>query len=154
MDQTNKDIEHAEKYCLAKGERLTKNRKLVLSALIKKKKAVSAYDLVDYCKSSLDVVIPVMSVYRVLDFLQSLGLAHKLSLANKYVACSHIVCRHTHVLSQFLICDKCQRVEEMDVEPSAISDLQTAIQKTGFHLSSPQLEISGICEKCFSAEKT
>jgi Fe2+ or Zn2+ uptake regulation protein len=30
--------------------------------------------------------------------------------------------------------------------------LKTVIKKTGFHLSSPQLEINGICSKCFSTE--
>jgi Fe2+ or Zn2+ uptake regulation protein len=40
----------------------------------------------------------------------------------------------------------------MNIDPLALEDLKAAIKETGFHLSSPQLEINGICNKCFSAE--
>jgi Fur family zinc uptake transcriptional regulator len=103
---------------------------------------------VDYCKAHLDEVIPVMSVYRILHFLQAQGLAHKLGVANKYVACSGVVCENQHELSQFLICNQCQRVEKINIDSSLVKRLQGAIHKTGFHLSSPQLELSGVCGNC------
>lgn len=152
MNQLNKNIELAEKHCKEKGERLTQKRRLVLLALLDSKKAISAYELVEYCKQHYNETISAMSVYRILDFLQEQGLAHKLGLANKFVACSHVVCQYKHQISQFLICDQCQGVEEINIDPLALKDLQTLIKKTGFHLSSPQLEINGVCEKCFSAE--
>jgi Fur family zinc uptake transcriptional regulator len=152
MNQLNKNIELAEKHCRDKGERLTQKRKLVLLALLDSQKAISAYGLVEYCKQHFDETVSAMSVYRILDFLQGQGLAHKLGLANKFVACSHVVCRYKHQISQFLICDQCQGVEEMNIDPLALEDLKAAIKETGFHLSSPQLEINGICNKCFSAE--
>ena len=150
MNAFNKTIELAEKECQEKGERLTKKRKTILLALLQSQKAISAYELVDYCKKHFSETIPVMSIYRILDFLQSQGLAHRLDLANKYVACSHIACGHKHKLSQFLICDQCQRVEEIDIDQSTLQKLQSGINKTGFHLINPQLEINGICNKCFS----
>jgi Fur family zinc uptake transcriptional regulator len=152
MNQLNKNIELAEKHCQEKGERLTQKRKLVLLALLDSKKAISAYELVEYCKQQFNETVSAMSVYRILDFLQGLGLAHKLGLANKFVACSHVVCRYKHQMSQFLICDQCQGVEEINIDPLALEGLKTVIKKTGFHLSSPQLEINGICSKCFSTE--
>ncbi len=150
MSQFNKNIEIAEKHCQEKGKRLTKKRKMILRALLQSQKALSAYELVDYCKKYFSEIIPAMSVYRILDFLQDQGLAHRLESANKYVACSHIVCKQRHQYSQFLICDQCQRVEEINIDLLALGNLQTIINNTGFHLNSPQLEINGICNECFS----
>ncbi len=93
-----------------------------------------------------------MSVYRILSFLQEMGLAHKLSLANKYVACSHVVCEHKNELLQFLICDQCQHVKEINIDESTVKNLQAVITNTGFHLNTPQLEINGVCENCFANE--
>ncbi len=150
MDQLHKNIAVAEKYCQEKGERLTKKRKIVLMALLQSQKAISAYELVDYCKTAFDENVPAMSVYRILDFFKELGLAHKLSLANKYVACSHVVCEHKYELLQFLICDQCQRVEEVNIDAATVNNLQAAINKAGFQLNSPQLEINGICQQCLA----
>lgn len=152
MNQLNKDLEFAETHCKKRGKRLTKKRKIVLLVLLSSQKAISAYELVDCCKNKFNEIIPAMSVYRILDFLEGQGLAHKLSLVNKYVACSHIVCQHENNFSQFLICEKCQHVEEITIDLLAQESLQTVINKTGFHLNNPQLEINGVCDKCFSAQ--
>ena len=154
MNNLSDIIKLAEEHCQHKGIRLTKKRKLILLALLQTKKAISAYELVDYCKAYLNEVISVMSVYRILDFLQDQGMAHRLSLANKYIACSHINCETQHGLSQFLICDQCQHVEEVNIEQSTLNNLNIAIKKNGFHLTSPQLEINGICDNCFSNNTT
>ena len=109
---------------------------------------MSAYELVDYCKAELNENIPAMSVYRILDFLEKQSLAHKLSLTNKYVACSHITCDHDHAPSQFLICQKCQRVEEIGISQSVVKSLEKDVREAGFVLNSPQLEIKCICSHC------
>ena len=92
-----------------------------------------------------------MSVYRILNFLQDERLVHKLNLANKYVACSHIACEHTHEIPQFLICGECQRVEEISISKPTINNLQQSIDDVGFHLISPQLEMNCLCDSCFSS---
>ena len=152
MSQWVKEIALAEQYCQEKGERLTKKRKVVLQALLQSQKAISAYELVDFCKIQLNETITAMSVYRILAFLQEQGLVHKLSLSNKYVACSHGVCDHKDEFLQFLVCDQCQHVEEVSIDSSTLKNLQTVINNKGFRLTTPQLEINGICEKCFCAQ--
>lgn len=141
-------IEQAEQQCKKNGARLTAKRKLVLTCLLQSHKAKSAYELVEYCKNQHDETIPAMSVYRILDFLQSQQLVHKLDLANKYVACAHITCRDEHAVSQFLICKQCQRVKEIDISDSVIQSLQQNVQDADFELDSPQLEINGLCGNC------
>jgi Fur family transcriptional regulator, zinc uptake regulator len=141
-------IEHAEQQCMTNGVRLTRKRKLILSSLLQSDKALSAYELVEYCKNRQNETIPAMSVYRILEFLQSQQLVHKLESANKYVACAHITCDGNHATSQFLICKQCQRVKEIDISDSVIQSLRQDVQDADFEVDNPQLEINGLCGKC------
>ncbi len=151
MSKVQNIVAHAEQHCKDHGSRLTNKRKQVLSALLQSEKALSAYELVDYCKDTFGETIPAMSVYRILNFLQEEHLVHKLNLANKYVACSHITCDHAHEIPQFLICRQCQRVKEISISKSAINKLQHSVEEAGFHLLSPQLEMNCLCESCISS---
>ncbi len=92
--------------------------------------------------------MPAMSVYRILDFLQDQKLVHKLNLANKYVACSHITCSHAHAVPQFLICGECQQVEEVSLARSTMNALNRSVEEAGYQLTTPQLEMNCICMKC------
>jgi Fur family zinc uptake transcriptional regulator len=141
-------IDEAEQRCKKQGARLTDKRKRVLSGLLYSDTALSAYELVDYCRTEHGHAIPAMSVYRILDFLQSQHLVHKLNLANKYVACAHITCAHDHGVPQFLICGSCQRVSEIAVAKSTIKAIERSVDAAGFQLVSPQLEMDCLCEKC------
>jgi Fur family zinc uptake transcriptional regulator len=151
MNRLEKILHQAEHKCRHSGVRLTEKRKLVLTSLLRSEKALSAYELADQCKEEFGKAIPAMSVYRILDFLQQNQLAHKLNLANKFVACCHIACDHSHEVSQFLICEKCQRVKEVNVGKITEKELRQDVEAAGFELVSPQLEINCVCKKCIDA---
>ena len=146
-------MKHVIRHCEKQGLRLTSKREKVLSGLLSSNKALSAYELVDYCKNEFGETIPAMSVYRILDFLQSARMVHKLSLANKYVACSHITCQHNHEDSQFLICIECQRVEEINMGRSTVRKIHEEADKEGFSIVNPQLEINCLCKSCVTISK-
>lgn len=148
MSSVEKTIDHAETQCKKNGSRLTTKRKQVLSGLLKSGKALSAYELVDYCKSEFGESLPAMSVYRILDFLQQEHLVHKLNIANKYVACSHITCSHDHDVPQFLICGHCQSVKEIAIQKSLINELKKNVSQAGYQLTSPQIEMNCVCSDC------
>jgi len=148
MSQINKILEHAEKHCKSNGTRLTEKRKYVLSGLLQSEKALSAYELADYCVTECDSAIPTMSVYRILEFLEGESLVHKLHLANKYVACSHISCDHAHEIAQFLICSECSNVKELTIEKAIINTLENNVKEAGYQLKSPQLELHCLCQDC------
>ncbi|MDA0238152.1 MAG: transcriptional repressor [Proteobacteria bacterium] len=141
-------LSHAEEHCLAHGIRLTPKRKQVLYELVKAQKALSAYDVIDEIKREFDEVLQPMSIYRILEFLTENQLIHKLSTANKFIACSHITCNHTHEVPQFLICGSCHRVSEINIDKALMSTLKKNIQLKGFKLVSPQLEMSCLCNDC------
>ena len=144
-------MDSAEKQCQARGTRLTEKRKTVLKGLVKSKHAMTAYELVDHCKEELGESIPAMSVYRILEFLESENLVHKLKLANRYVACIHIACDHSHGAPQFLICTQCYRVEEVDITRTTMNALRRNVEGAGFALVSEQIELDCICANCASA---
>ena len=150
MSKLQTTIDRAEQHCKANGARLTSKRRLILTGLLQSGRALSAYELVDYCKTEYQETISAMSVYRILEFLEQQRLAHKLNLASKYVACSHIADRHDHVASQFLICELCQRVKEVDISSALVQSLENHVREAGFELQNPQLEINCVCDGCAS----
>lgn len=149
MDKLESVLVHAKEHCERSGARWTEKRKRVLATLLDSEVALSAYELMDQLNSRFEEKIPSMSVYRILNFLQSETLVHKLRLSNKFVACSHITCKHDHEVPQFLICGNCQKVKEIGVSRDLVSSLNEDIKEAGYRMVSQQLEIDCLCEDCY-----
>jgi Fur family zinc uptake transcriptional regulator len=153
MTEVEHIIEHAEQSCKNNGARLTEKRKLILSGLVESGKALSAYELIEYCKAHFDENISAMTMYRVLEFLEQEQLIHKLNLSNKYIACSHIVCNHEHdEVPLFLICNECNNVEETSIMRSMVNTLKQRIEESHCKLVSSQLEVFCLCQDCAQAD--
>lgn len=150
MSKADSILDLVEQRCVQKGLRFTTKRKQVLRALLESGKALSAYDLIDLCKERYEASLPAMSVYRILEFLEEHHFVHKLHIANKYVACSHLSCDHAHQVPQFLICQRCDAVEEIGIQKALMDELEKNVDKSGFHLVSPQFELNCICNNCIA----
>lgn len=83
-------LEKAKWLCDQAGTRLTEKRLRVLKVLLLSEIPLTAYELADAYFDYFDAKIPTMSVYRILDFLVSMHLVHKVSSASKYIACTYI----------------------------------------------------------------
>ncbi len=151
MSSYDKAIAHAEAQCADSGTKLTLKRKVVLRGLLQAKQAMTAYELADFCKEELGEAMPAMSVYRILEFLESEQLVHKLKLANRFVACIHITCDHQHAVPQFLICEQCHKVSEVSIKEPTLRALRNSVEEAGFKLASPQLEMNCVCKECSTA---
>ncbi len=132
----------------ARGVSFTQKRQAVMQCLLAIGRPVSAYELADQYAEDVGEKIPVMSVYRILDFLTQENFVHKLSSTNKYVACSHITCQHEHQVLQFLICSRCDSVSETAIDRALMESLKANVESTGFKMINQQLEIMGICQSC------
>mgnify|MGYP001452343897 FL=1 len=148
MTDFKEAIESAERKCAQRGIKLTRRRREVLTTLLEANRALSAYELVNLCNESSNEPMPAMSVYRILEFLRAEQFVHKLETANKYIACKHIACEHEHKQPQFLICNDCHKVQELDTAVEALSSVETAASMLNFKLLNPQLEVSGSCGLC------
>jgi Fur family zinc uptake transcriptional regulator len=88
------------------------------------------------------------TVYRALDFLLEQGLVHKLESLHAYVSCSHP--DHPHA-SQFLICDDCGEVVEVE-DPSVVKSLNSVGKAIGFLAKRPVVELLGTCAQCVAKQ--
>lgn len=142
----------AERVCKKAGARLTAKRQQVLTILLQSNKAVSAYELIEKFSEYYDEKLIPMTAYRTLEFLESVHLAHRLNIANKYVACSFIGGDCKHELPHFLICQKCLKVDELNSQtPNTLHEITANVEETGYQLLSPQIELNCICSACQSS---
>ena len=141
-------VERAERACSESGLRLTPKRRNVLLTLLQADGPLTAYELAAQYQSIFGEPIPMMSVYRMLDILVQVELAHKLDTTTQYVACAHIACDHQHEVPQFLICDQCHSVAEIGVSKALVEQLRKSVERTGFRLKRQQLELHGACASC------
>ncbi len=139
----NRALKHAEALCRRRGVRLTEQRKIVLRLLCVSDKPISAYELLDRMRGVVKNPAPP-TVYRALDFLLEQGLVHKLESLHAYVGCTHP--DHPHA-SQFLICDDCGEVTEVE-DAGLAKSLKTAGKAIGFRTKRPIVEVLGTCAQC------
>ena len=135
-------IEEAEKRCVAAGESLTPLRRRVLELLLDQHGPAKAYDLLPLLDGEKTAKPP--TIYRALDFLVRMGLAHRLESLNAFVACDVGACARSTI---FLICEKCGGAEEFDAG-HALVDLTDAARKDGFAIRRTMIEASGLCSTC------
>jgi Fur family zinc uptake transcriptional regulator len=132
----------AERRCEEAGESLTPLRRRVLELLLQQHGPAKAYDLLPQLDSERQAKPP--TIYRALDFLVRMGLAHRIESLNAFVACDIGACERSTI---FLICDKCGAAEEFDAG-HALIDLADAAARDGFAIKRTMIEASGLCAQC------
>ena len=121
---------------------MTKIRRKVLRLLLENDEPSKAYDLLSNLDGEGAAKPP--TVYRALDFLQDVGLAHKIESLNSYVACGHAGHSHSAV---FLICERCGQAEELHAIATAEA-LERETFAAGFKMSRAVIEARGVCRTC------
>lgn len=154
MSASAHDIDHqlndAAQWCLERGERLTDQRREVLSLLLAAPGSLKAYDILAQIQKQKPTAAPP-TVYRALDFLIAVGLIHKLDSMNAFVACRDFS-SHVHRHGLMLICDRCNSVVELCDE--ALAERLTAVAaQAGFTAKPQDIEIKGLCAACREAEE-
>jgi len=134
----------ASHVCEARGTRLTPLREQVLEALWGSHHAQGAYDVLHAVNKKAKKKLAPLSVYRALDFLVAEGLVHRIESLNAYVGCPHP--EQTHAL-QFLICNDCRSVVELD-ESKINRTLSSSAEAHGFTPTRTVVEVVGQCSNC------
>jgi Fur family ferric uptake transcriptional regulator len=126
------------------GLKITKPRQMIVSLLAKSDKALSPYEMRDMLKKK-KINADVVTIYRILEVLEKIALAHKVLAFSGYIRCNtekmaKTSCHH------YLLCRKCHRVDE--VEGENLHDLEKKISKKHkFNIQSHYLEFMGLCVK-------
>ncbi len=133
----------ADDLCRRDGLRFTHLRRRVLELIWASHRPAPAYDLLAQLRDEKPNAQPP-TVYRALDFLLQNRLAHKIQSHNAYVGCNQPQRRH---IGQFLICDHCRRVAELD-DGALNKMLASTAAGAGLSALRPMVEISGQCAQC------
>ena len=140
----DRQIKEIGRLCEDQGARLTELRALVLRIILEAETPLTAYQILDRLKERRRSAVPP-TVYRVLEFLMTQGLLHKIERLNAFVFC-HGSGAHDHP-AQFLICRRCGTVAE--IEDHTVADaLAHAAEKAGFKAGIATVELDGTCAQC------
>ncbi|MEO8883704.1 MAG: Fur family transcriptional regulator [Devosia sp.] len=123
---------------------LTRNQSLVLDTLTGATGPLSAYGILDRVRG--DGIKAPLQIYRALDKLVEMGLAHRLESLNAFVACAHAD-EHHEGLAAFAICESCGRVDEF-ADEVVEERLAAWSRSTGFKTERTTIEIRGHCKDC------
>jgi len=136
-------LQTAEAVCSARGLRLTPIRRRVLELVWRQHDPVGAYEILGALAREDGRPAAPPTVYRALDFLCEAGLVHRLDSLNAFVGCDRADQAH---IGQFLVCNTCQRVAEIE-DPGVHRALDKAAARAGFRLNAA-IEIKGQCREC------
>lgn len=140
-------LARAEARCHERGGKLTEPRRDVLGLLVAADRPLGAYDLIERMQTMRGSTHPP-TVYRALDFLEGLGLIHRIDSQKAYVACHGGTVGHRPV---FLVCRVCKVATEVDL-PDAGAMLETLALAHDFCAEQIVQEIEGRCRTCVEVD--
>jgi Fe2+ or Zn2+ uptake regulation protein len=129
----------------ARGYKATRPRKLVLEILEESARPLSPYEIQGILRARGKYLNHV-TIYRVLDLLYRLNLAHKLAASGGYVKCNLDVMEGCH---RFLVCRRCKTTQEFADEGLCQTETQRA-ENLGFHTEYHLSEFFGLCSQCYT----
>jgi Fur family zinc uptake transcriptional regulator len=128
----------------AQGYKATKPRKLVLGVLEEAEKPLSPYDIQGILRTAGKHLNHV-TIYRILNLLCHLNLAHRMVSSGGFVKCSLDAGEGCH---RFMVCQDCGAIQEFADEGLCQGENEFA-QNLGFHTRYHISEFSGLCSRCY-----
>lgn len=125
------------------GCKLTKQRKIIIDALIENPGHHTAEEIFDFVKNK-NSKMNFSTIYRNLELLTNHEIIDKLSIKD---GVSHYelngVSHHHHV-----ICTKCGKMTQIDMCPYAEHNVAEKIKEMNFKPIKHKFEIYGFCDRC------
>ena len=146
---------HRHNHCISKaktrfierlkkmGKSIGRNDEPVLNLLLSNHRIFSAYDIAETI-SELGKRVQPIQIYRSLEKLMALGLVHRLSTKNGFIACYE---DGECATGQFLICTECESVKEIDSQ-LLDKEIKGSAKKNNFSIASKSIEVLGLCVNC------
>ena len=132
-------VDRAEHLCARRGLRLTALRERAIEALADAGRPIKAYDLLTALGEGGAPAKPA-TAYRALEFLEELGLVHKVAGINAFVLCAHGGGAHVTAL---YVCEKCGGADERAETAAPASKAPK-----GFLIERSVVEHYGTCSDC------
>lgn len=133
-----------------KGLRTSKNRDEVIALLQKQSAPMAVEDIYENIRKT-NSKISLSTVYRIIEKLVNLNIAHKVTTLDDNKALYEIV-KDSHTHHHYMICVKCKKMIPIDDCP--VKELEKKIEnKTGFNITGHKFELYGECENCAHKDK-
>ncbi len=133
-----------------KGLRTSKNRDEVIALLQKQSAPMAVEDIYENIRKT-NSKISLSTVYRIIEKLVNLNIAHKVTTLDDNKALYEIV-KDSHTHHHYMICVKCKKMIPIDDCP--VKELEKEIEnKTGFNITGHKFELYGECENCAHKDK-
>ena len=135
--------QHSIKVLKSKGYKLTQPRKQVLNVLARADKPVSPYDIQKTLRQQGNQLNHV-TIYRILDLLCEIKLAHKVLSLGGYVICAIGDKDGCH---RFMVCRSCGGLQEFASKALCQEENEIA-HDLGFCSEQHLSEFLGLCSQC------
>ncbi|MDR1871433.1 MAG: transcriptional repressor [Deltaproteobacteria bacterium] len=122
---------------------MTKLRSLILDVLVEAKEPVKAYDILEAARRK-GFKITAATVYRILDYLESNALVHRVSSINAFMACLNSEIEHQPLI---VVCQRCRKTTELNDSGLYLSIFER-LNELGLSLTAGSVEIRGLCPSC------
>ena len=127
----------------SKGYKVTEPRKRVLKVLAEVQNPVSPYEIQEILQQKSEYLNHV-TIYRILELLCSLNLAHKVLLVGGFVKCTLGEGEGCH---RFVVCRQCGALREY-ADKELCEEENALAQEFGFRAEQHFSEFYGVCSKC------
>jgi len=127
----------------SKGYKVTEPRKRVLKVLAEVQNPVSPYEIQEILQQKSEYLNHV-TIYRILELLCSLNLAHKVLLVGGFVKCTLGEGEGCH---RFVVCRQCGTLREY-ADKELCEEENALAQEFGFRAEQHFSEFYGVCSKC------
>jgi len=128
----------------AQGYKATRPRRLVLEVLEKTEKPLSPYDIQEVLRAKGKYLNHV-TIYRILNLLCNLNLAHKMLSNGGFVKCSLNAIEGCH---RFMVCQHCGAIQEF-ADKELCQEENAFAEDLGFYSEHHLSEFSGLCSRCY-----
>ncbi|HEU0050722.1 MAG TPA: transcriptional repressor [Patescibacteria group bacterium] len=127
----------------AEGFRITSLRQIMIRLFSMSKKPLSLVDLKCHLRR-MKHRCDRTTIYRALAFLKEQGIVKELVLSDgvRYYESARLG-HHHH-----LICQKCAKIQDIDIDESFLKRVRIFSQKKGFSILDHHLEFFGLCADC------
>ena len=135
----------ARSVCEKNNYKLTALRQTILEIIWQDHKPIGAYSIIHILSELSAKQIAPPTVYRVLDFLISCGLIHKIASQNAFIGCSYS--HEEKNQCAIFICQCCNGA--LEVASRTINGAVRMVARTNqFVVNNCCMEFSGICIRC------
>lgn len=129
------------------GYRLTPQRRAVLRILTESHEHLDIEQIYTRLKPDFPMT-SLATVYKTIALLKEMGVVHQINLDGGRAFYDGSPSDHPH-----LICSKCRRILDLDLDIAPIADLiQAVARQEGYQLLGYRLDILGLCPRCRKTE--